>query len=319
MSAPAVDVVILSWNRVAGTIKAVESVRRQIGVTAHVWLVDQGTEPGGLTTLKGHFDGASDVMLIENGTNLGAPGGRNVGFVAGSAPVIICIDNDVELVNTDALANAVRRLELEPELAAIGFRIVADADGVDMDYNWGYPEALRAKADEEFYAVRFLAGGVAFRRQAIESVGLYDASLFFTWEETDLAFRLINAGYRLLYSPESRVVHRVDDESRVTWRGRRYYYHVRNALFIDYKYYRNPLRLLTRVLGYLVRGLVNRVPRQAVDAVRDFVRMWRAANPLSNEVLSPAARAYIAEHSERYEPSLPKRVASKLFAGFSTN
>ena len=314
-----VDVIILSWNRVEGTMAAVESVRRQSGVTYHVWLIDQGSESDGLQRLKDWAAGAEDVTLIENGRNLGAPGGRNVGFAAGSAPTIVCIDNDVELVNPDALAQSVQRLAREPELAAVGFRIVADADGVDRDYNWGYPAALRARADEEFYAIRFLAGGVAFRRSALAAVGFYDAKLFFTWEESDLAYRLINAGHRIVYSPASRVIHRVDDEARVTWRGRRYFYHMRNALYLDYKYRRSPARLAARAVGYLIRGAVNRVPGQAWEALVAFVTMWREDPPGREAVLSPLAQEYIHTHGERFEPSLPRRVAAKLFAGFSTN
>jgi GT2 family glycosyltransferase len=313
-----VDVVILSWNRVGGTMAAVESVRRQTAVSYHVWLVDQGTESEGLQRLKDWVADASDVTLIENGRNLGAPGGRNVGFEAGSAPTIVCIDNDVELVNTDALAFSVRRLAVEPELAAIGFRVVADADGVDRDYNWGYPAALRVRAEEEFYAVRFLAGGVAFRRSALAAVGWYDDKLFFTWEESDLAYRLIDGGHRIIYSPVARVIHRVDDEARVTWRGRRYFYHVRNALYLDYKYRRSPARLLARVAGYLVRGVVNKVPGQAIEGVKAFVTMWREDPPGRDDVLSPLALEYIHVHNDRYEPSPLRRVAAKLFAGFST-
>ena len=314
-----IDVVILSWNRIDGTLAAIESVRRQRDVTYHIWVVDQGSAVEGLARLRDWIGAADDVTLIENGTNLGAPGGRNVGFGASDAPVIVCIDNDVELVNDDAMARAVARIERQPDLAAVGFRVVADADGVDMDYNWGYPEALREHADAEFYAVRFLAGGVAFRRSALGEVGWYDAGLFFTWEETDLAFRLINAGYSIVYSPDSRVVHRVDDESRVTWRGRRYYYHVRNALFVDYKYWRSPRRLASRVAGYVIRGFVNRLPGQTLQALGGFVRMWNDARPGRDAVLTEAARDYIHEHDGRYEPSFPQRAVAKLFAGFSTN
>ncbi len=319
MSTVDVDVVILSWNRTDRTIAAVESVQRQAGVSHHVWLVDQGSEQPGLERLRRWCEMQGGVSLIENGMNLGAPGGRNVGFRAGCAPTVVCIDNDVELVNPDALRYATERLAAEPGLGAVGFRVVAAAGGLPADYHWAYPESLRSRADEEFYATRFLAGGVAFRRAAIERVGLYDERLFFTWEETDLAYRLIQAGYSILYTPRAQVLHLVDAESRLTWRGSRFYYHMRNALFIEYKYWRRPGRLLLKTAGYLVRGVYSRVPGQSLRALTGFARMWADARPGPEHVLTESARRYVYENSGRYEQPLARQVAGKLFRRFSTS
>lgn len=313
-----VDVVILSWNRVEETILCLESVRSQVGVDFHVWLIDQGSEPSGLQRLREFVAGASDVTVIENGRNLGVPGGRNIGMQAGSAEFIVAVDNDAEFAHPDALALVVKRMRDEPEVAVSGFRILTPQ--YETDHNWSYPEALRSRADDEFYAIRFVGGGHAMRRSAVEEVGWYDDRLFFSWEETELSYKLINAGHRIIYHGDVKVIHRITDEARVNWKSERYFYHVRNSLFVDFTFHRSVPRLIARAGGYVVRGLINRVPGQTVRGLWGFVTLWRTDPPQPRSlILTPEARDYIHMHDGVHQPNRVRWVLSKLLGRFHTD
>jgi GT2 family glycosyltransferase len=81
----------------------------------------------------------------------------------------------------------------------------------------------------EFETNDISEGAVAFRRDALNNVGLYPESFFISHEGPDLAFRLINYGYKVLYSPDVFVTHAYDHKARLNWR--RYYYDTRNQLW----------------------------------------------------------------------------------------
>src|SRR5262249_17228480 len=45
------------------------------------------------------------------------------------------------------------------------------------------------------------------RRRAIEGAGLYDENFHYLYEDTDLCFRLKQAGWRIIYLAEARITH----------------------------------------------------------------------------------------------------------------
>ena len=72
----------------------------------------------------------------------------------------------------------------------------------------------------------FLGGASIVRREAFDEVGGYEGALFYSMEETDLAWRLIDRGWSIWYDPELIVEHprttpaRHDDSLRRTARNR---------------------------------------------------------------------------------------------------
>jgi GT2 family glycosyltransferase len=56
-----------------------------------------------------------------------------------------------------------------------------------------------------------IACAVAYRREALERVGLFDEGFFSGYEDVDLSFRLHAAGYRVLNAPQAVVYHRVSE------------------------------------------------------------------------------------------------------------
>ena len=80
-SAPAApydaDVVILAMDRARETVEAIASARAQNGVSKHVWIADQGSDPENLAILKAAVEGAPDATLVRLDRNWGVAGGRN--------------------------------------------------------------------------------------------------------------------------------------------------------------------------------------------------------------------------------------------------
>jgi GT2 family glycosyltransferase len=303
------DVVILALDRIADTLAAIASACGQTGVSIHVFILDQGSALDGLHRLAEGVRQYPNVTLLRSERNLGVAGGRNLLSRLGHGRVIVALDNDAELATVDTAARMVAALDAEPRLAAVGCRIVTYAEGADDLSSWGYPASLLPSAGECFDAVTFVGAGHAIRRSAWEQAGGYDPALFFCWEEFDFCLRAIALGWRIRYRGDIVVRHKVSVEQRVGWTAERWFYFVRNRLYIERKLGRRGLGLVPRTCGYLLKGLRNGLPGQTLRAAlaavemgggRSRVGLDREAGQRVGVVLDRQARFFTTEDSENH-------------------
>jgi GT2 family glycosyltransferase len=252
--------------------------------------------------------------LIELGENTGVARGRNIGMQAGTAPYIISIDNDAYFEGSDVFERVEESFLANRVLGAISFRIGEEGTGVISKSSWPFGPSVPYSRSSPCLVAQFGGAAHAIRREALEQTAQYDEKLFFYWEELDLSYQLINAGYVILYDPGVRVIHAHSPTGRMGWRENRYYYLVRNGLYVRFKYDRSYLNLVLYAAGYLVRGLYNRVARQALQGVRDALKMVREFNPGPEPPLTSQARNYIWEHNLRGRGNLPSRFFREAFS-----
>jgi N-acetylglucosaminyl-diphospho-decaprenol L-rhamnosyltransferase len=138
------------------------------------------------------------------------------------------LNSDAE-VRPGAVEAMVRRLDRDPDVAAIGPRVV-DAEGVvevsfgpplTLRHEWRQrrlvrgvrarsPEALRTAerlTSAEHEPAWLSASCLLARREALRAVGGFDEAFFLYEEDVDLCLRLRQAGWRLLFVPDAEVVH----------------------------------------------------------------------------------------------------------------
>ena len=308
-----VDVVILSWNRVESTIATLDNIFSQVGVKFKIWIIDQASNEKTIQSLRAYArKNASTVELVELKRNLGVAGGRNHGMRLGNAEFVVCIDNDAIFETQTAIADTAQRFRLDNDIAVIGYKIKNYFTNIADRPNWAYPRQLMNRQNEEFLTSRFCGAAYAIRRSALEKTLYYDDRLFFYWEELDLSYQLINLEYKIIYYPEACVLHKVDPEQRVNWKGNRYYYLVRNALYLDWKYYRSLKRQILYSAGYFVKGVVNGVVLQFFKAIVDAVKMSRSLKD-DSLLLHEAARDYIFNNDVVYRGSLFERLKREVF------
>jgi GT2 family glycosyltransferase len=299
------DVVILALDRVEETLAAVRSALSQTGISKHVFVVDQGSQPKALSQLARSVAGRSDATLIALDHNYGVAGGRNRGSALGHGRIIFGLDNDAEFADSRTLARALAMFDRDAMLAAIGCRIVRYADGTDDLSSWGYPTSLLARAADQFDAITFVGAGHAIRRSAWNECSGYDDALYFCWEEFDFCLRAIEQGWRIRYCGDIIVRHKVSAERRFTWSGTRWFQFVRNRLYIGHKWSHGWLPLMPRYAFYLLRGARNGLLGQTLRALPAAVAMSRG---LKAHHLSVAARRYLNLNDTAYRRLLPIEV-----------
>jgi GT2 family glycosyltransferase len=305
------DVVILALDRAEATVAAIRSALNQTDVTRYVIVVDQGSLPEALAGLASAIQGRDDATLVAVDRNYGVPGGRNIGSALGCGRIIVGLDNDAEFAAPDTLARLASGFDADPELAAIGCRIVVDQTGEDDLSSWGYPPALLARSQATFEAATFVGAGHAIRRAAWKDVGGYDARLFFCWEEYDFCLRAIARYWRVRYRGDIVVRHKVSPERRVTWSGDRWFHFVRNRIYIGWKSGDSWLALAPRIAGYCVKATRNGCLRETPRAIWAAFRM---AQGVRQNPLHQAARDYLHRVDTAWRGSWFTRLRREVLA-----
>lgn len=160
----------------------------------------------------GAFPGLSDlpggVTTIELAENLGCPGGRNVALAKlaefGDVDVVIELDDDGLLVDSGVFRKVRELFAADPHLGIIGFRI-ADEHGETQRRH--VPRLRASDPMRRGPVTAFLGGGHAFSMKMLAQTGPWPAEFFFTHEETDLSWRALDAGWKILYEPDLLLQH----------------------------------------------------------------------------------------------------------------
>lgn len=206
MDVPRIAVAVVTMgNRPAEVDALLESVAKQDVAPARIVVVGNGCRLPELAerlSLPGEFTG----LDVEE--NLGCPGGRNVALARlrefGDVDVVVELDDDGLLVDPEALGRVRDLFAADARLGIVGFRI-ADEHGETQQRHvprLGAGDPLRGG-----YVTGFLGGGHALRMTMLDEVGDWPAEFFFAHEETDLAWRAADAGWRIRYAPELLLQH----------------------------------------------------------------------------------------------------------------
>ena len=220
MSAPLVSVVILNWNRKDEIRSSIESVFRQTYNNFEVIVVDNNSTDGSREMLD-NFE--LDIRLIKLDENKGVAGGRNVGIKAAKGEFIFFLDDDAVINTLDGLELLINKMCEKPKIGVICCKII-NYHTKDIE-NFYFKRSERKNTDREFYVTDFSGGASIIRRSVIDQAGSYREDSLRQMEEADLSYRILDAGYYILYYPKVAVLHKTPNVKKSE-----YYYDMRNSL-----------------------------------------------------------------------------------------
>jgi GT2 family glycosyltransferase len=189
-------VIITMGNRPAEVIRAIDSVLAQHGTPVELVVVGNGAD---VTRLP------AGVRAIRLPENVGVAAGRNAGVAACEGDVVLFLDDDGWYPDPGLAVHIAGRFAADPALAVLSMQVV-DPDG-GPGARWHVPRLRAGDPERSSVVTTFLGGACAIRRPAyLEAGGLPDL-FFYGHEETDLAWRLMDRGYRLEYDATARMCH----------------------------------------------------------------------------------------------------------------
>ena len=189
-------VILTMGNRPAEVNRAIDSVLAQRGPQVELVVVGNGTEVTGLPA------GVKTVSLPEN---VGVAAGRNAGVEVCRGDVVLFLDDDGWYPDTGLAAHIAAAFAADPALAVLSMQVV-DPDG-GPGARWHVPRLRAGNPERSSVVTTFLGGAAAIRRSAYTEAGGLPDMFFYAHEETDLAWRLLDRGYRLEYDATVRMCH----------------------------------------------------------------------------------------------------------------
>ncbi|UAJ80570.1 glycosyltransferase family 2 protein [Leifsonia sp. ZF2019] len=209
---PTIDVVVPvhgKWELTAACLAALAAQT----VPHRVIVVDDASPDDTLDRLREH----PEVQVEALGSNRGFAAACNHGIAAGDGDIVVLVNNDVT-ADPRMLEELVAALGAHPRLGSAAPLLLrpdgrVDSYGLCADVTMaGFVRGV-GRTPEEVIASpghRLLGpyGAVAaFRRAALDEVGLLDEGIFMYGEELDLALRLSAAGWGCAAAPDARGVH----------------------------------------------------------------------------------------------------------------
>lgn len=201
------SIIIPTYERPETVTATVQSVLDQSVTDYEVIVVDDGSnDPDQLRTLE-RLASNDRVTVLELTENVGPAAARNRGWRVASADPILFTDDDCLVPN-----NWVERLtdSFEPGVGAVGGPLLPTADELARSafarLHRYRNEVIYGLPDGEVVGDDTLpmsgTANVAYRREALETVGGFDESFpTAAGEDADLQKRVVEAGYQMKYVP----------------------------------------------------------------------------------------------------------------------
>jgi len=193
---PLVTFMIATHNRVGELERTLEACLEQTWPRKEILVVDDASTDGTYELVRGRFP---EVGIVRNEHNLGSIGSRNKILRRAAGRYIIALDDDSRLVDEDACARIVQRMEAEPDLGICSLQVIGPE----------HPERLspEGRLTGEWHCSSFAACGAVIRRALLDKTGLLPEFFFHAYEEPDLCLRAWDAGYRVLQWNDVLVYH----------------------------------------------------------------------------------------------------------------
>ncbi len=293
MTSPRISFVVVSHARPGLLSGALESIRRQTIDDREIVVVVNGPDPESEQLLRA-LDTEVRVTVLDDNYGVGA--GRNAGIALARGEILFFLDDDAELRDRDAAARALEHFERDSDLGVVGLLVLDAATGAVERRCIPFRDK---RVPQGMTAACYFAGGAcAIRRRVFDRVGPYDESLFYAGEELDLSYRLLEAGFRILFDPAIAVIHHFaggHGESATP------YYYARNRPWVAVRHL--PLLCcMTHCVAWwgwsLASGFRDRAMLAAFRGMRDCVAgmpaVWRERQPISR-----ATYRLLAHHNGR--------------------
>lgn len=305
-----ISVIILTCNRNKDLVNNLRVLIQQTLREKEIIIVDNGD------TFYSDDINVEDVTCkyLKMSSNIGCDG-RNYGIKAAKGDLIVSLDDDVLFNSQDALEKIIELFQKRPDVSVINFKIVFDQSNTIIPFNWFHPRNYLEFGDVEFETDYISEGAVAFRKEVFDKVGYYPGEFFLSHEGPDLAYRILDAGYKIIYSPQISVTHLVAGVQRLSWRNS--YYDTRNQIWLGIR--NLPVKMLiphliyricTTFLFSLLRGHTLWYARGIRDAILGIPRELKNRKPISRQTvkrlrqirkLKPGIRGKLIEFIEKIQ------------------
>ncbi len=223
------SVVIVNYNVKAFLEQCLIAIERARGdLNIEVFVVDNASVDGSQAMVRKRFP---NVELIENSRNVGFATANNQALKRAQGEYVLIINPDT-LIQEDTLVVLKQYLDQDPSVGAVGCKLLNPDGSFQIASRRSFPtpwvafsrivglsllfpkSRLFGKYNLTYLdpdietEVDVLAGSLMMmRRSVLGQVGFFDEEYFMYGEDIDLSYRIKKAGWRIVYTPKTKVIH----------------------------------------------------------------------------------------------------------------
>lgn len=218
-----ISIIIVNWNTKGHLRNCLYSIHDTIqGIAYEIIVVDNASHDGSVLMLRQEFPA---VHIIENEANRGFATANNQALTIMKGRYALLLNTDTVLTE-DAVAHLFHFMENRPD-AAMTCGQLLHADGSRQNSIAAFPNLLTLTTNISFLEYLWprhypskryewkepveVDSGVGacllVRKEAIDEVGMLDERYFFFFEETDWAYRMRKAGWKIFHLPGAFIYH----------------------------------------------------------------------------------------------------------------
>lgn len=223
------SVIIVNYNVKYFLEQCLLSVKRAIEKTdAEVFVVDNSSDDNSVELVKQKFP---FVKIIANQNNVGFSKANNQAIEKATGDYVLLLNPDT-VVAEDTFEKCIAFMDSHSEAGALGVKMIDGKGNFLPESKRGLPTpsvafyktfglaALFPKSkifgryhlgflsENETHEVEILSGAYMFMRKSVlDKVGLLDETFFMYGEDVDLSYRIVKAGNKNFYFPETTIIH----------------------------------------------------------------------------------------------------------------
>ncbi|WOQ90036.1 glycosyltransferase family 2 protein [Vibrio cholerae] len=293
-----VSVILVSYNTCKLTLNTISSIYKETkNLEFEIILVDNNSKDD---TVKKVEENYSQVKIIKNTFNAGFGAANNIGVKYANGEYVFLLNTDTILLN-NAIKVLSDYLDKNSDVVAAGGNLYNENKKPATSYSRLFPSIL-LEIDQLFLnfssifnflnanfnyrnkPMKFkgsLSGADAMiRRNVFKYIRGFDEDFFLYYEETDLFYRMIKAGYYVASVPEAKIIHlegASESVKSITLKRSltsKYIYLGKHSTHLKIQFHHILFNLTarSRILLFHIRGDVNRS------------RFWKSLMDIENEV-----------------------------------
>jgi GT2 family glycosyltransferase len=222
---------IITYNRPADTLELLQNISALEGAAELLQdvIVVNNASTEDYTSVRNFYHPQLPLVYIDVPENLGVTRGRNFALQYTKGEIIIFLDDDAVLQNTDALKNVLAAFDKpgfeNRPVGIVSFKVLY-YDTLEMQKNaLPHKQYDEYKEKKEFFTYYFAGGAHAIKRSVLQEVGNLPAEFFYGMEEYDISYRILDNGYCIKYDSSIVMLHKESplgrkpksDKQRMMW------------------------------------------------------------------------------------------------------
>jgi N-acetylglucosaminyl-diphospho-decaprenol L-rhamnosyltransferase len=220
-----VTIVIVNWNGGQVLFNCLESIRKHAPEGVFTIVVDNDSGDGSREKAQAAFP---EMRVLNSGGNIGFGRANNYARPHVATRYVLFLNPDTEIL-PGSLETMVQFLRSHEEVGMVGCQMVyGDGEVQEQGIQWRpnpwneflnqtlinrttrrmfrkwVPELNPLRSS---YAVKLYGGCMLLEKSLLDQIGWFDDRYFMYAEDVDLCFAVMDAGKRLYYLAEARIVH----------------------------------------------------------------------------------------------------------------